>query len=77
MKEAKTPELSDSEKRKAKFLIYKNVLLISASFLLLFVAFESMSKLQSSINKVFSNFISSSFLSYSFLKINNLQFHKP
>ncbi|XP_023320214.1 UNC93-like protein isoform X2 [Eurytemora carolleeae] len=50
--EAKTPELSDSEKRKAKFLIYKNVLLISASFLLLFVAFESMSKLQSSINKV-------------------------
>ena len=34
------------------FLIYKNVLLISFSFLLLFVAFESMSKLQSSINTV-------------------------
>ena len=37
-----------SEKRR----IYKNVLLISISFLLLFVAFESMSKLQSSINTV-------------------------
>ena len=37
-----------SEKRR----IYKNVLLVSISFLLLFVAFESMSKLQSSINTV-------------------------
>ena len=37
-----------SQKRR----IYKNVLLVSISFLLLFVAFESMSKLQSSINTV-------------------------
>merc|ERR1712227_618509 len=35
-----------------KFHVYKNVLLISFSFLLLFTAFESMSKLQSSINTV-------------------------
>ena len=35
-----------------KLLIYKNVLLISFSFLLLFTAYESMSKLQSSINSV-------------------------
>ena len=38
--------------REEKFQIYKNVLLISFSFLLLFTAFESMSKLQSSINSV-------------------------
>ena len=42
-----------SEKR----IIYKNVFLLSGSFLLLFVAFESMSKLQSSINVVSSEFI--------------------
>ena len=35
-----------------KIHIYKNVLLISISFLLLFTAYESMSKLQSSINSV-------------------------
>ena len=35
-----------------KLHIYKNVLLISFSFLLLFTAYESMSKLQSSINSV-------------------------
>jgi hypothetical protein len=40
------------EIRAEKRIIYKNVLLISVSFLLLFVAFESMSKLQSSINVV-------------------------
>jgi len=45
-------EFTAKEKKREKFLIYKNVLLISVSFLLLFVAFESMSKLQSSINKV-------------------------
>ena len=40
--------VTKSQKRR----IYKNVLLVSISFLLLFVAFESMSKLQSSINTV-------------------------
>ena len=35
-----------------KLHIYKNLLLISFSFLLLFTAYESMSKLQSSINSV-------------------------
>ena len=43
-----TEKQIQSEKR----AIYKNLLLISISFLLLFVAFESMSKLQSSINVV-------------------------
>jgi len=46
--ESMTPE----ERKKEKIQIYKNVLLISFAFLLLFVSFESMSKLQSSINKV-------------------------
>jgi hypothetical protein len=44
--------LSEQEIKAEKRIIYKNVLLISISFLLLFVAFESMSKLQSSINVV-------------------------
>jgi len=44
--------LSPDEIKKEKRIIYKNVLLISVAFLLLFVAFESMSKLQSSINVV-------------------------
>merc|ERR1712106_552560 len=44
--------LSEEEIKAEKRIIYKNVLLISVSFLLLFVAFESMSKLQSSINVV-------------------------
>jgi len=44
--------LSEEEIKAEKKIIYKNVLLISVSFLLLFVAFESMSKLQSSINVV-------------------------
>ena len=44
--------LSEQEIKAEKKIIYKNVLLISISFLLLFVAFESMSKLQSSINVV-------------------------
>ena len=52
--EANNPysNMSAEERKKEKFQIYKNVLLISFSFLLLFVAFESMGKLQSSINKV-------------------------
>jgi len=45
-------QMTEKERKRERFLIYKNVLLISVSFLLLFVAFESMSKLQSSINKV-------------------------
>ena len=44
--------LSEEEIKAEKRIIYKNVLLISVAFLLLFVAFESMSKLQSSINVV-------------------------
>ena len=44
--------LSEDQIKTEKRIIYKNVLLISVSFLLLFVAFESMSKLQSSINVV-------------------------
>ena len=40
------------ETKSQKRRIYKNVFLVSVSFLLLFVAFESMSKLQSSINTV-------------------------
>jgi len=47
-----TPDISPEEARTEKRRIYRNVLIISFSFLLLFVAFESMSKLQSSINVV-------------------------
>jgi hypothetical protein len=47
-----TVALSPEEIKAEKRIIYKNVLLISVAFLLLFVAFESMSKLQSSINVV-------------------------
>ena len=43
---------SSTETKSQKRRIYKNVILVSISFLLLFVAFESMSKLQSSINTV-------------------------
>jgi hypothetical protein len=50
--QVKDYEPSEAEKKVERILIYKNVLLISVSFLLLFVAFESMSKLQSSINTV-------------------------
>jgi len=52
VKEAEATQYSPEEIRAEKKIIYKNVLLISLSFLLLFVAFESMSKLQSSINVV-------------------------
>ena len=48
----KAPEKPCAETKSQKRRIYKNVLLVSISFLLLFVAFESMSKLQSSINTV-------------------------
>ena len=44
--------LSEEEVRAETRIIYKNLLLISFAFLLLFVAFESMAKLQSSINVV-------------------------
>ena len=47
-----TPDISPEDARIEKRRIYRNVLIISFSFLLLFVAFESMSKLQSSINVV-------------------------
>ena len=49
---SKQTPLSEEEIKAEKRIIYKNVLLISVAFLLLFVAFESMSKLQSSINVV-------------------------
>ena len=45
-------EKPSAETKSQKRRIYKNVFLVSVSFLLLFVAFESMSKLQSSINTV-------------------------
>merc|ERR1719278_990094 len=51
-KASRAPELTSKEIQREKKAIYRNVLVISFSFLLLFVAFESMSKLQSSINVV-------------------------
>jgi len=45
-------QMSQQEKNQQKRGIYKNLIMISLSFLLLFLAFESMSKLQSSINVV-------------------------
>ncbi len=45
-------QLSESQIKKEKRRIMKNVILISFSFLLLFTAFQSMANLQSSINKV-------------------------
>merc|ERR1711936_282551 len=47
-----TPDISPEDARIERRRIYRNVLVISFSFLLLFGAFESMSKLQSSINVV-------------------------
>jgi len=52
IKHSEVNQYSSEEIRSEKKIIYKNVLLISLSFLLLFVAFETMSKLQSSINVV-------------------------
>jgi len=52
VKPSEAIQYTAEEIRSEKKIIYKNVLLISFSFLLLFVAFESMSKLQSSINVV-------------------------
>ena len=49
-KPSEKPRTAETKSQKRR--IYKNVLLVSISFLLLFVAFESMSKLQSSINTV-------------------------
>ena len=54
-KAAEANQYSPEEVKAEKRIIYKNVL--SVSFLLLFVAFESMSKLQSSINVVSPIFI--------------------
>ena len=45
-------DMSPEEIRQEKYSILKNVIFISFSFLLLFTAFQSMSFLQSSINKV-------------------------
>ena len=45
-------DLSGEDIKKEKRGMYKNVVLVSFSFMLLFCAFESMSKLQSSINSV-------------------------
>ena len=56
-KAAEANQYSPEEVKAEKRIIYKNVLLISVAFLLLFVAFESMSKLQSSINVVSPIFI--------------------
>jgi len=50
--EAKVIPLTEEEIKAEKKIIYKNVILISLAFLLLFTAFESMAKLQSSINVV-------------------------
>jgi hypothetical protein len=61
--EAQDPikEEKERERKRERTLIYKNVLLISFAFFMLFVAFDSMSKLQSSINTVrFFNLLSSS-----------------
>merc|ERR1719220_1282134 len=51
-KASRAPELTSKQIQQEKRAIYKNLFLISFAFLLLFVAFESMSKLQSSINVV-------------------------
>ena len=59
--------LSEDQIKTEKRIIYKNVLLISVSFLLLFVAFESMSKLQSSINVVS---LASKIIYFLFLSVN-------
>ena len=48
-----SPEEIRSEKRR----IMKNVIVISFAFLLLFTAFQSMSALQSSINKVSKTYV--------------------
>ena len=60
--------MTKSQKRR----IYKNVFLVSVSFLLLFVAFESMSKLQSSINTVDNLGLWSSVVVYASLIISCL-----
>jgi len=46
------PAMTESEKKVERRAIYKNLFVMSGAFLCLFTAFESMSKLQSSINKV-------------------------
>jgi len=45
------PAMTESEKKVERRAIYKNLFVMSGAFLCLFTAFESMSKLQSSINK--------------------------
>ena len=51
---SKVKDMSRAEIRYEKWRIMKNVVVISFAFLLLFTAFQSMSALQSSINKVSS-----------------------
>ena len=51
-KNNKFANLNEEETRLAKRGIYKNVVVISFAFMLLFTAFQSMANLQSSINKV-------------------------
>ena len=43
--------MTAEQRKREKRIIYKNLLLISGAFFLLFLAFENLSKLQSSINK--------------------------
>ena len=72
VKSKKAPEKACAETKSQKRRIYKNVLLVSISFLLLFVAFESMSKLQSSINTVDNLGLWSSVVIYASLIISCL-----
>ena len=65
-------EEPSAETKSQKRRIYKNVFLVSVSFLLLFVAFESMSKLQSSINTVDNLGLWSSVVVYASLIISCL-----
>ena len=45
-------EFTKEEKNKARFVVYKNLLLIGLSWLFLFTAYSSISNLQSSLNNV-------------------------
>ena len=49
--EKKSEELNEHINSNLKWKILKNVLLISIAFMVLFTSFQSMSSLQSSINK--------------------------
>lgn len=45
-------EFTTEEKNKARFVVYKNLLLIGLSWIFLFTAYSSISNLQSSLNNV-------------------------